>query len=313
MTEYGPLTAFIDMRAALNNGTSGPYVGAATTGSLGFANPWSISITNGGAGTQTNVYLDSGYLSLGMLSAGYMESIYNYAGGSTFSGSDFDSDYKAKQINLSWAMSGFGLQLAIEDPRDAWGGNLSSSYSTPNIVGNITMSQGNWSSKLSGGFGETNAGSGFGAQLGMTFKLDQIAPGDNLVLKGAWAQNEVATFASTTDGSTAGESAVNPLTGGSAWSFLAGLQHFWAPTLSSSFTFDYMNQGAGTSPAHTMAFFNIPIAAAPKAGFNQYSVFGNLVWAPVTNFSAGAEVGYTKSSQNTTGTWSAKVRMERDW
>ena len=62
----------------------------------------------------------------------------------------------------------------------------------PNVVGAITMSQGHWSAKLSGGFAETTAGSGFGAQIGTTIKLDSIAPGDQLLLKAAWAQNEVA-------------------------------------------------------------------------------------------------------------------------
>ena len=128
-------------------------------------------------------------------------SVYDYAGGLNFDGSNFDEDQTSNQMNLTWAMSGFGMQLGIEDPRDRWGTSLSSSYSMPNIVGNISWSQGNWDAKISGGYATTKAGSGFGAQLGTTFKLDQIAKGDQLRLKAAWAQNEAAAFAATTAGS----------------------------------------------------------------------------------------------------------------
>ena len=311
MTEYGPLTAFVDFRAKSNNGQSGPYLGATPpAGGWGtFPGPYTLS--DNYISTDKSAYIDSAYLELGMLLVGRTGSIYDYSGGFNFDGSDFDSDASADQVRLSWAMSGFGLQLAIEDPRDRWGTNLSASYSMPNVVGNMSWSAGNWSSKLSGGFAETYAGSGFGAQLGMDFKLDAIAPGDVLRLKGAWAQNEVSSFASTTDGSDPGTLGVPVLMGGSTWSFLASYQHFWASNLASAVTFDYMNQSAGTAPAYTSGAFTQPAAAG--GGFSQYSIYGNLVWSPVTNFMAGAEVGYKKNSVASNGTWAAKIRLKRTW
>ena len=309
MTEFGPLTGFIDIRAKSNNSQAGPYLGVGYPSGGLVAGAYTL--TNGYQSTDKNAYIDSAYLELGMLLAGRTGSVYDYGGGFTFDGSSYDSDASADQIRLTWAMSGFGIQLAIEDPRDRWGTGLAASYSMPNIVGNVSMSQGNWDWKLSGGFAETYAGSGFGAQLGVTVMLDQIAPGDRLRLKAAWAQNEVASFAASTDGSTSGEVGVSPLAGGSTWSLLASFQHFWIPTLSSAITFDYVNQGAGTAPAYTSGVFTQPAAAG--GGFNQYSIYGNLVWSPVTNFLAGGEVGYKKASTAAKGTWTAKIRLKRSW
>ena len=227
-----------------------------------------------------------------MLLVGRTGSVYDYSGGFNWDWMNYDSDNAADQVRLTWAMSGFGIQLAIEDPRDRWGTDLSSSYSMPNIVGNITMSQGHWSAQLSGGFAETKAGSGFGAQLATTIKLDQIAPGDQLMLKAAWAQNQVCKFAAST-GPGVGSN-------GSVWSAAASFQHFWAPTLSSAVTWQYYNQEASTG--------TVAVAAS-----NTYSIVGNLVWAPVTNFYAGVEAGYSKLNTASSGTWGVKVRLERDW
>ncbi len=272
MTEYGPLTGYLEIRAKSDNnhGTNN-------------ANPLV-------AGTRL-AYLDSAWLELGMLLVGRTGSVYDYGGGFTFDGSDYDSDDGADQVRLSWAMSGFGVQLAIEDPRDKWGTSLSSTYSMPNIVGNISMSQGHWDGKISAGFAETGWGSGFGVQAAATFKLDSIAPGDQLRLKAAWAQNQVWKYASS---SAAGSST------GSVWSALASFQHFWTPTLSSAVTFDYYNTTGG---ATTVSY---------NPNKSAYQIYGNLVWSPVTGFYAGVEGGYTKVS-TTSGAWSAKIRLKRSW
>jgi hypothetical protein len=272
MTEYGPLTGFIDLRGlSANEDASNKVEYTPSTASFD-----AIS-------GNRYAYLDSAWLELGMLLVGRTGSIYDYSGGFTWDWKDYDSDSSADQVRLTWAMSGFGLQLAIEDPRDRWGTDLSGSYSMPNIVGNITMSQGHWSAKLSGGFAETTFGSGFGAQLATTIKLDSIAPGDQLMLKTAWAQNQVWSFAGGPGGATSG----------STWSAAASFQHFWAPTLSSAVTWGYFNQ------------------TTTSVSGNQ--VIGNLVWAPVTGFFAGVEGKYTKLSTASTATWGVKIRLKRSW
>jgi hypothetical protein len=279
MTEYGPLTGYVVLRgesqnSQSNNNLIGGYA------SSGYA-------TDTGLRT---AYVDEVWLELGMLLVGRTGSIYDYSGGFTFDGSDYDSDDGADQVRLSWAMSGFGVQLAIEDPRDRWGTSLSSSYSMPNIVGAVTMSQGHWDGKLSLGFAETTYGSGFGGQIATTIKLDSIAPGDKLRLKAAFAQNEVWKFASSKG--AAGDAS------GHVWSALASFQHFWTPTLSSAVTFDYYNTSG---------------AAVTASNRSAYQIYGNLVWSPVTGFMAGVEGGYTKVSTSSSGAWTAKIRLERSW
>ncbi len=270
MTEYGPLTAFLELRADSNNNDKTNHY---------------YSVDSGDSG-KYSAYLDSAYLELGMLLVGRTGSVYDYSGGFNWDYNDFDADDGADQVRLTWAMSGFGIQLAIEDPRDRWGSTLPDSYSTPAIVGNISWAQGPWSVQLSGGYVETWAGSGFGAQIGTTWKLDSIAPGDKLLLKAAWAQNEASRFA---------VSGADVYEGGSIWSAAASFQHFWTPTVSSAVTVQYFDQTGGTYDD------------------NAYQIGGNLVWAPVTGFIAGVEGGYTKYDSSDDGTWTTKIRLERSW
>ena len=272
MTEYGPLTAFLELRAQSNNADVSN----------------NLQTVNSSAAGDRFAYLDTAYLSLGMLLVGRTGSVYDYSGGFNWDWMDLDADDGADQVQLSWAMSGFGIQLAIEDPRDRWGSSLPLDYTSPAIVGNVNWAQGPWSAKLSGGFVESVAGSGFGAQVGVTLKLDQIAPGDQLLLKAAWAQSEASRFA---------VSGWRVASGGDVWSAAASFQHFWAPTLSSAITFQYAN-GSG---------------AALVADTTSYEIVGNLVWSPVTNFFAGVEAGYHKYNTAASGTWGVKVRLERDW
>src|SRR5690606_5248901 len=138
--------------------------------------------------------------------------------------------------------------------------------------------------------GETHYGGGFGVQAAATFKLDSIAPGDRLRVKGAWAQSEVAAFAD--------DSAYN-YSGSSVWSALASFQHFWSSQLSSAVTLGYSK--AADDPY--------------EGDIDKYQVSGNLVWSPVSGFSAGAEVGYSASRTdygNEDG-WAGKVRVIRSW
>jgi hypothetical protein len=282
MTEYGELAAFAEFRAQSNNTWQGSD------------RHWA--------------YLDSAYLKLGALLAGSTASAYDYGGGFTFDGSDLDSDASADQIRLSWAAGGFGLALGIEDPRDRFGSDLGDAandeYSMPNIVGALTVSQANWDGKLSAAYAETYYGGGFAIQGAATFKLDSIAPGDQLRLKAAWAQSEVGAFAATYswDGTAL---AAPDYAGGSVWSALASFQHFWTPQLSSAVTFGYASGS------------DVP-AIGPFAGGNidAYQIYGNLVWAPVSGFMAGAEVGYNNIHAEGLGsvdTWVGKIRLKRSW
>jgi len=272
MTEYGPLTGFIALVGRSDNNT--PVVNK--------------NDYREGKGL---VFVDEAYLSLGPLLVGRTGSIYDYTGGFTYDGYSYDADAAADQVRLTWAMSGFGVMLAIEDPRDRWGTDLSATYHMPNIIAAVTAAQGHWDAKLSVGWAETTSGTGFGAQIATTIKLDELAKGDKLMLKAAWAQGQVGAWA---DAPTAVYA-----NGSSVWSVVASFQHFWTGQLSTAITAGYTDRPLTTS-----------------AGFGDiWQVRANLVWAPVTGFAAGIEGSYVKSQTGTLspGIWSAKVRLQRSW
>jgi len=268
MTEYGPLTGYVEFRARSDNNHASNSADIYEAGT-------------GLVGTRL-AYLDSAWLELGPLLVGRTGNVYDYGGGYNFDGSSLDADAAADQVRLSWAMSGFGVQLGIDDPRDRWGTDLSLSYSIPEIVAAVTTTQSHWDGKLSVGFAETTYGSGFGVQAAVTIKLNEIAKGDALRLKAAWAQSQVARFANNAAANYAG---------GSVWSALASFQHFWSPQLYSAVTFSYY----------------LPSNAAAS-----WSGALNLVWAPVTGFFAGVEGLYTVSAGGA-GVWTAKIRLKRSW
>ena len=107
------------------------------------------------------------------------------------------------------------------------------------------------------------------------------------MLKAAWAENQVWTFATARLRSGAAT--------GSVWSAAASFRHVWAPNLRSDVTWGYFSQSGTT------------VGAA-----NGYDVKGDLVWSPVTGFFAGVQGMYAKIS-TASGTWGVKVRLERDW
>lgn len=268
MTEYGPLTGFVNLEAWSDNAHA-----------TNFADVHDGS--NGLVGTRL-VYLDTAWLELGPLLVGRLASAYDYGGAlANFDGDPFDPDSPSDQVRLTWAMSGFGVILGIEDPRDRWGTDLSYSYSMPNIVAAITASQAHWDGKLSVGWGESTWGSGFGVQGAVTIKLNEIAKGDALRLKASWAQSQVSRFGGAT----------GPFAGGSVWSALVSFQHFWSPQLYSSITGSYL---------------------APSSTGASWAVAANLVWAPVTGFIAGVEAVYT-STPTVANAWTAKIRLQRSW
>ncbi len=269
MTEYGELTGFVDVRGKFDN----------------------IKENVGGFGYQGNnapAYLDSAWLSLGPLLVGHTASTFDYAGG--FSDNAWRSDTGVDQVRLSWAMSGFGIMLGVEDPRDRWGTSLSTSYSMPDLVAAVTASQANWDGKVSVGFSQLAGpvGSVYGINAGITIGLDGIAPGDKIRLNGAFG---------TGSSYVGGPVAIN---GANNWSAFASFQHFWSPTLSSAIT--------GTF-ASTDAVNGRGAAGSTSA----WGVGANLVWAPVSGFAATLEGTYVKHSSLNNGDWAARVILKRSW
>ena len=100
VTEFGNLTGFLDVRAQ--------------TGNTGGFNE---SLTQAINSTTKSAYLDSAYLQLGPLKAGYFTSLFDFGRGYTDTGV-WGSDSSADQIQLNYAVNGFGLAISVEDQRD---------------------------------------------------------------------------------------------------------------------------------------------------------------------------------------------------
>lgn len=239
-----------------------------------------LSFNQDNNGKDDAVHVDHVFLELGHVLMGHTDSTFNYGGGFTFDGSNHGNT-ETDQIRLNWAMNGFGLMLGLEDPRDRWSSSIGD-YDMPDIVGAITADHGTWDAKLSLGYASGSIGDAWAIQLGATFKLDSLHAGDQLRLKAGYGN---------TDGYWCfGNSFLGTDGCGDSVYFMASYKHNWSDTLSSAFTYSYSD--SDSSPDE-----------------NQFAA--NLVWAPVTGFSAGAEALYKE--QGGYDSWSGKFRIQRTW
>jgi len=218
------------------------------------------------------------WLELGHVLMGHTDSTFNYGGVFNFDSSNHGNT-ETDQIRLSWAMNGFGLQLGLEDPRDRWSTSIGH-YGMPDIVGAITAEHGHWDAKLSLGYADGSAGSAWAAQLGMTFDLDQWHAMDKFRVK--------VGFGDTTGGVS--NSFLGSGGSGDSWLLNLSYQHYWSSTLSSALSYSFNDEGSAADTT------NVSL---------------NLVWAPVTGFSAGIEALYTDVGGD--DSWSGKARIQRTW
>ncbi|MFI5409107.1 porin [Kaistia sp. UC242_56] len=207
VTEYGNLTGFIDMRAKTGNvrgeGDVTDYINASTN----------------------SAYVDSAYLELGPLKAGYFTSLFDFGRGYNDTGM-FGSDSTTDHIQLTYAVNGFGLAISVEDARDrnAFGqingfvsdndplNPLAGDYyqggqdNIPDIVAAVTYASGIFSAKLAGAWTHQAAslGGGDGSQGnpftydakdgwavggGLEIALDNFSAGDRFFVSAAYGDN----------------------------------------------------------------------------------------------------------------------------
>ena len=76
------------------------------------------------------------------------------------------------------------------------------------------------------------------------------------------------------------------------WSVYGGFKHFWTAQFSSAIEASYVSM--------------------PTAATSAWKLGANLVWAPVSGFSATLQGNYTQSS-GSTGMWTGKVALKRTW
>jgi hypothetical protein len=311
VTEYGNLTGFIDMRAKTGNEAGGDslqdYVNASTN----------------------SAYVDSAYLELGPLKAGYFTSLFDFGRGYDDTGM-FGSDSTTDHIQLTYAVNGFGLALSVEDQRDRAsfgtivdedGNELGGNDNIPDIIGAITYSSGIFSAKVAAAY--TNSAididtldgkAGWAIGGGLEVALDNFSAGDRFFVSAAYGDN-----ANSFTGISGGTSVAGALgffdndfsaSTGSSWSALASYKHVWTPQLWSSLSGGYA-QFDGSDSLNDMK------VDAWRVGFN-------TAYAPVNGLELVADVFYTdvdvKNSPftglegNYSGdSWTANLFLKRSW
>ena len=219
-----------------------------------------------------NAKLDTAWLRLGHVRMGKFGSVQNYAGG--YSPGAWDPDFSTNQIELSWAASGFGLMLGIEDPQARWGTELASSM--PNLAGAATFSAGHLDVKVTAGWSDVDWGSAYGISGVVSANMDQFS----LRVGAAWAN------------------ATTYLGGADVWD---DGDSNWQAYISAIF-----RATSQVSIAGTFAY-----AANADDGTHATSAGAALVWAPVAGFTTTVEGKAWKNSYDDEHDWEAKVRFKR--
>jgi hypothetical protein len=222
MTDWGPLTTYLNLTGTSNEGSG--------------------SGDDGGDGLL--VEADEYFLSLGPVLLGHTGSAFDGGAAYTWNAGDIAmqdlGDQKVDQVQLSWAISGFGLVLALEDPRDGWGSSETNDF--PDLVAAISASGTGWDANAAFLYSDQVADSFWAVRGDLEFDVW----GDSLLLSALFAD----------DGSGAGGSD-RGLVVTDGWAAVVSYKHNWSSTLYSAASFQYGDDndaGDGYIVAFTTAF-----------------------------------------------------------
>jgi len=183
MTDWGAATVLVAIR---NHHDADSALGASIPGSLN-------SDASGGIG-----YLDTGYIKIGGLLAGYNSSTFD---GGMFHGlngfeSPFDHDIHQNQLQWSTTLGGIGAFFAVEDPRDQHGGSAYYTGDFPDLVAALAGNLGGFAWRWSVGATDTNYGTGWGTEFDIGWHTGHgIEGGTGVSLQGAVGNEAGATYA----------------------------------------------------------------------------------------------------------------------
>ena len=246
------------------------------------------------------------------------------------------------------ALFGGGLSgtLALQNPSDttiapidATAPSAPTIYNTaklPQVVGRLQLDQSWGRAAVMGAFAQQTAANALGtysasyntwaAGSGVTLNLPMLAQGDNISFTANYANG--MTEYTVVSGSNKKPQWTRELNGWvtnppsalfyanndvglvKSWNIGADLQHWWSPKWSSDLMVSY---GAWTAPAKSAA-----LVWTGKEAFgsgNVGSVSANLMWKPVKDFQIGAEVGYSRITQDVRYTLASAtnvVKSEKD-
>lgn len=221
------------------------------------------------------------FLSIGPLTAGLKQSAYDFGGGYTMSGLDDGyadgtaiTDNKLNQIQLAWAMNGFGIILAVEDQQfraQDWYDYGSYAGGMPDLVAAITGEWGNVSAKIAFLYAE-NGNFGYEETWGVQggFEVTDLFNGrDRFLMAAGYVDDQYD---------------------GTITSVLGSFRHYWMSNLFSGVTVRYDSYGGIYSG-------------------DDWTVAFDTRYAPVEDFYVGVGVVYNDSSDS----WAGKVRLQRDF
>jgi hypothetical protein len=264
------------------------------------------------------------WVSLGPLLAGYTQSTFNswgpYALDDIPYGNWYQSEHRADLIRLTWAMNGFGLAIALEEPNyDAHPGVPAEGYTIfgdpyylsydsysamPDIVAALTFSNASFDGKVSFVYSDyltrvyenyDDSQAAWAVAAGVVIKLDAIAPGDALLLKAAYG-----TALPYIIGNGFGFNWENDVwPGQAAWSVMASFKHYFAPNFYASITGNY---------AAAASVWDGPGAISSwQAEFDlSYSPAPTLWITPGVRW-----VSYSENDGTSFSSWMATIRIQK--
>lgn len=272
---------------------------------------YDIAADRGVYGAGTFATLDRGFIQFAGLTAGRVQSFFdfyandwNYGG---FSGSDAATNVLAYTATFG---GGFSATLAIEDgtTREVNSANyLRAGTRVPDVVANLLYEAGWGSAQLSGAIHELRSRAivgtalvdteyGFAIQGGVKINLPMLAAGDVLWLQAAYADGATSYLGFGGDVAIGRVTALvsdavivgTELQTTEGFGLTAAFTHYWTPSFRTSILGNYTELDYGRS-ASAIGFFDS----------RYYTALGQAVWTPVTGFDIGLEVSYTNIDPKT--------------
>ncbi len=254
MTEYGPLTSFIDYRME-------------------------------SYGSQDGVSkLDSAWLQLGPVQAGKFTSAFDFGGGYTDDGG-YRSDETTDHIAFTYALNGFGIVLSVEDPQDRTEENSAvlsgDEEEFPDLVAALTYSAGIVSAKLSGAYVDASQSNdtAWAVQGGVELALDSFSKGDKFKVVVGYAENAPSYTGAVNISGLTSTAEVDGNENGTSWNVLASYKHVWNAQWNSSITGSYVS-------------FEDDNVIGVNGDVDAWKVAFDTAFTPVANFTILGEVGY---------------------
>jgi len=267
-TDHGPLTGVIRLTGTSSNSQNIQVGTGATAGRVA---------------VDRYVQVDRVWMQLGNFKVGYDSSVYGI--GTT------------KQIALNWTIAGYGVAIAVDDPRDRWGSRLPRYYVWPDLVASITGAPkfGSWG--LSGGLASVQVpespGGGnpqalvWGVSAKATINTPGIAKGDQL----SWAGSVGTGCAFISNNCGNGTTNIGDGKGNSLvmWTAMVGFKHVMSSAWNTNWTFQWWD---------------------PNPAAERWQASANLVWQGITNFNIATRVRAMQTTNSAGTTPATPVRFD---